>query len=464
MARRSNQEVERELEIIDGLIARHANGISRAALEVEFRESERRAIAWRTLLRRLNQLIEQRKITVAGEGPATLYVSAHGATEAPALEPDYIPLSPEGARIRNLVRRAQTEKAPVGYDYALLERYQPGRTWYLPAAERNRLHLLGTTPNAERPAGTYARDIFDRLLIDLAWASSRLEGNTYSRLDTQNLIEFGQRAEGRDAADAQMILNHKAAIEMLVDDAEHVAFNRYTLLNLHAALAENLLSNPNDEGRLREIPVSITGTPYVPLAIPQKIEEYFDLILEKADAIPDPFEQSFFMMVQLPYLQPFVDVNKRASRLAANIPLIKANLCPLSFVDVPQRAYIEGLLGVYEVRQMELLRDVYLWAYERSCAQYKVVRDSLGQPDPFRLRYRTELANAVREAVLGGDAPRTETLRAWADGHGIPADDTNAFATLALELLMGLHENSAARYRLRPAEFRAWRSRFPAVS
>ena len=97
-------------------------------------------------------------------------------------------------------------------------------------------------------------------------------------------------------------------------------------------------------------------------------------------------------MVHLPYLQPFDDVNKRTSRLSANIPLIRENLSPLSFVDVPEQAYIDGLLGVYELNQIELLRDVFVWAYERSCARYSAVRQPLGEPDKFRLRYRDRIA------------------------------------------------------------------------
>jgi hypothetical protein len=42
------------------------------------------------------------------------------------------------------------------------------------------------------------------------------------------------------------------------------------------------------------------------------------------------------------------------------------NLCPLSFIDVPKRAYVEGTLGVYELNRIELLRDVFVWGYERS--------------------------------------------------------------------------------------------------
>ena len=96
--------------------------------------------------------------------------------------------------------------------------------------------------------------------------------------------------------------------------------------------------------------------------VPQLIVECFDRILATASAIADPFERAFFAMVQLPCLQPFEDVNKRVSRLAANIPLIRHNLSPLSFADVPRDLYTEAILGVYELNRTELLRDVFCWA------------------------------------------------------------------------------------------------------
>jgi Fic family protein len=164
----------------------------------------------------------------------------------------------------------------------------------------------------------------------LSWNSSRLEGNTYSLLDTKRLVDFGQEAEGKGRRDAQMILNHKAAIEFLVRSADEIAFDRLTLLNLHALLADGLLEDPGSPGRLRTILVGIDGSTYHPPGVPQVIAECFDQILATASAITDPFEQALFVMAQLPYLQPFDDVNKRVSRLAANIPLIKGNLCPLS--------------------------------------------------------------------------------------------------------------------------------------
>ena len=101
------------------------------------------------------------------------------------------------------------------------------------------------------PAGTHARRILDRMLIDLSWNSSRLEGNTYSLLDTKRLIELGDPATGRDIRETQMILNHKHAIEFLVESADDVGLDRCTILNLHAIPAENLLPDPAAPGRLR---------------------------------------------------------------------------------------------------------------------------------------------------------------------------------------------------------------------
>lgn len=110
-----------------------------------------------------------------------------------------------------------------------------------------------------------------RLLIDLSWNSSRLEGNTYSLLETERLISAGEAASGKDALEAQMILNHKEAIEFLIDSAGEIGFNRYTLLNLHALLSDNLLDDPTASGRLRSIAVGIGQTTF--LEGPQRIEE-----------------------------------------------------------------------------------------------------------------------------------------------------------------------------------------------
>ena len=456
-----NTEKEETLDRIEAIIAPHPEGLGRVAVEQAYSTAHEESIPWRTLLRRLTELERQERVVIERAGRSTRYKPGPALVLVdPPIEQDYVKISRESARLRALIRQPLIHRKPVAYDASLLEKYDPGKTWYLPMRIRTTLHQMGRTPDENQPAGTYARDIFSRLLIDLAWASSQLEGNTYSRLDTQLLIEFGQTAVGKAAEETTMILNHKAAIEMLVEQADLIGFNSYTICNLHAAISEGLMKNPEDEGQLRVGEVAIMNSAYMPLGIPQKIEECFKLLLTKVSMIPDPFEQAFFVMVHIPYLQPFGDMNKRTSRMAANIPLIKGNYCPLSFVGVPQQAYIDGTLAVYETRRTELLRDVFVAAYERSCEQYRVVRDSIALPDRIRTKYRNELRAVVRETVLGGLAPRPEVVKSKAREAGVTDEDEVAFAETALSVLASLHEGAIGRYGIRPSEFSAWRNKY----
>jgi len=370
----------------------------------------------------------------------------------------FFPLSDEARAIDIAVRQPVQHRTPVGYRRSFLDSYRPNTTFYLPAALRAELQALGQVAAHNEPAGTYARSIANRLLIDLSWNSSRLEGNTYSLLETERLLSAGDAAEGKGALEAQMILNHKAAIEFLMDCTPDMGFNRYTLLNLHALLSDNLLPDPTASGRLRTVAVGIGQAVFLPLEGPQLIAECFAQVLDTAAAIQDPLEQAFFAMVHLPYLQPFEDVNKRVSRLAANIPLIQHNLCPLSFVDVPPAAYISAMLGVYELNRIELLRDVFAWAYKRSCARYSAVRQSLGEPDPFRLRYRALIFDTVAEVVRAAmNKQRAIAFVARQARQHLPPADQHRFVEVTETELMSLHEGNMARYRLRPSEFEAWR-------
>lgn len=447
---------------IEAEISRHPDGIGVDNLHAALAGS----VSRRTLQRRLQELVSEQSVTTLGKGRGLRYHRRPRVAEADIAEQThatdetsaeiYVPVSPAGEEVRDYVRQPIQRRAPTGYERSFLESYLPNETRYLSPEISAHLHNIGRAPDGGRPAGTYARDMLGRLLIDLSWASSRLEGNTYTRLDTQNLIELGQAAEGKGRSEAQMILNHKAAIEFLVEHAEDIGFNTFTFHNLHALLSENLLADPGESGRLRRRIVDISGTVFHPLGIPQQIDQYFRMILEKTDAIADPYEQAFFLMVHIPYLQPFVDVNKRVSRLGANIPLIRHNLCPLSFVDVPERAYVEGTLGVYEMQRVELLRDVFVWAYERSCKRYMAIRDTVAEPDPVRLRHREALIAIVAEVVRSRQAPSETAVRRLAESL-VPAHDLERVVALAMEDLINLHEGNVTRYRLRLSEYRAWR-------
>jgi len=128
-------------------------------------------------------------------------------------------------------------------------------------------------------------------------------------------------------------------------------------------------------------------------------------------------------------------------------------------VDVPERTYIDSLLGVYELNRIELLRDVFVWAYERSAARYSALRRSLGEPDAFRLRHRTLIAETVAEIVRVGMDKKTATAfvqqRARDD---ISPEDQARFVEVVETEIMNLHEGNIARYRLRPSQYRTWKA------
>ncbi len=455
-----------ELEAIKQAVGRFPGGASIEEISSLLEQDIHR----RTLQRRLAFLVAKKELIQEGAARNSKYRLASLMATADLQVPKfsleahaetYIPITKEGEQVKQAVRLPVQQRKPVGYNRTFLDAYQPNKTFYLSEKIRQHLMQIGQSQADALPAGTYALKIYNRLLIDLTWNSSRLEGNTYSLLETERLLAEGEMADGKSALETQMILNHKAAIELLVDSSPDVGFNRYTLCNLHALLSENLLPDPAACGRLREQAVGIGGSVFHPLEDGPLVQEYFDQVLAKACAIKNPFEQAFFAMVQLPYLQPFDDVNKRVSRLAANIPLIRENLSPLSFVDVPEKAYIDGLMGVYELNRTELLADVFIWAYERSCARYSAVRQSLGQPDPFRLQYRDQIAKLVAAVVAGGLDKRkaVAAIKSFSNEH-IAERDQPRFIEMVETELMSLHQGNIAKYRLRPSEFEVWKNQW----
>ena len=246
-----------------------------------------------TLLRRLDLLKQQGKIQMRGQKKGARYFlaksepnhlipegeSSGSISEQPIAGEDQIPLSMKAQLLKRELSKPVTARKAVGYDRYFLERYRPNFDFYLSEVERGSLRKTGSTHASDQAAaGTYARHMLSRLLIDLSWNSSRLEGNTYSLLDTQLLIEKGERATEKPPADAQMIMNHKEAIEFLLSDQDgEIGFNRYTILNLHGILANNLLPDPSAPGRLRKFGVGIGQSSYTPLDTPQQIEEMFDV-------------------------------------------------------------------------------------------------------------------------------------------------------------------------------------------
>lgn len=387
-----------------------------------------------TIWRALKRLVDEGKLQVDGKGPATGYSLAGAST------------------VRAYLQTPYNRRRPVAYNKQFLDRYVPGKTFHLSEADRSRLHEAGRPEPPLLPAGTYARRILEKLLVDLSWASSRLEGNTYNILETERLIRFGQEAEGKDRKEAVMILNHKEAIQYVVDNLAGVTIGRRDLLSIHALLADGLLVDPAMAGRLRRMAVGVSHSSYRPLDDQRSIEEEFDILARKASAIPDPFEQSFFLLAYIPYLQAFEDVNKRTARIASNIPLLKADLAPMSFVTMNDADYIDGLIGVYELNNVSLLREVYIDAYMASAQNYKVIRAELEAPEKAALAYRDFVRQAVRRSVLEFKGLRPDALFEMAVKAGVPEADRKQVIGYIEREVLGLHEGNVIRYRLRPED------------
>ncbi len=387
-----------------------------------------------TVWRSLKRLVDEGRLEVSGKARATGYSLA-----GPAV-------------VRAHLKTTYNRRRPATYNREVLDRYIPGKTFYLGTADRQRLKDAGRPAIPSLPAGTRARRILERLLVDLSWASSRMEGNTYDILETEQLVRFGREAAGKDRKEAVMILNHKEAIQYVVDNLDAVTISQPDLCNIHALLAEGLLYDPGMAGRLRRMPVDITHSSYRPLGDRFEIEEEFRILVEKAAAVTDPIEQSFFLLVQIPYLQAFVDINKRTSRIASNIPLLKAGLAPMSFVTMNDRDYIDGLLGIYEINNVSLLREAYIDAYIASAENYRSLRAEVEIPEKAALVYRDFVREAVRRSVLDWKACRPDRIMAMAAEAGIPEEDRPQLVSYVGQEYQGLHEGNAIRYRLRPEE------------
>ncbi|GAA0691318.1 Fic family protein [Dyella marensis] len=407
-----------------------------------------------TALRQLGRLVDSGDVITEGRARATRYALAAGPRQAPVNQihdrPDPpagdIPWSPAAIALLQKLAAPMTAREPVSYRRALLDGYSPGISSLLPPKLAAELLAEGRWPD-QQPAGTYARKVLEQLLVELSWSSSKLEGNTYSLLDTERL--FQQGAHGTDQ-DAVMLLNHKRAIEFLVDDGPMRGLTTSTVRNIHSLLMDGLMPEAQ-LGTIRTTPVYITGTTFIPLQVPHVLGELLDLIVAKARAIPNPIEAAYFLWVQIAYLQPFIDGNKRTSRICANIPLTLYNCSPLAFMDVGRHEYAQAMLGIYEFNDFSAATDLFVWTYRRSIKRYRTIMESMGSPDQLAVRYRAALTSAIGMIVGEG-----ATVGHAVEAQGLQHEEAAPFRSLLEERLDSLQPYNSARYRISEERARRW--------
>lgn len=449
------QDAQKQMDEITTLLEQNPAGLARGKIAEKLSFS----INTKTLQRRLTHLSDVGRILKTGNKKAAKYYPVQPPT-APDKghikdKPNEV-FSPESQRALKFLETPLYLRPKTSYKRELLESYVPNRTAYVPQDMRKKLIAHGTRYDEALAAGTYARQICQRLLIDLSYNSSRLEGNTYSRLDTEKLVEAGVSAEGKVHEETVMIMNHKEAILFLVENAQEIELNSLTIRNLHHLLSQDLMANPEACGNVRTIEVDIGKSTYKPLGNPHVLKELFELLLLKARKIEDPFEQSFFLLVHLSYLQAFEDVNKRTSRLSCNIPFIKFNLCPLSFTDVSRDDYTAALLAVYEQNNLMPMLELYCWAYVRSCEQYGVVRKSLGEIDAFRVQYRQQRKDVMGIVVKNGlhGKQAEDFIENFCREQSI--NNIDKFIAMTLADLSTLHAGAIIGLGITEAQLYAW--------
>jgi len=319
-------------------IGNNPKGVSSGDIERQLK------ISRTTLVRRLNEELQAGTIVVSGKGPATRYHSAD-------------PLS----ALRAYFAKPHTERE--------LAPYQETRLGPTPA-----LSVETEQGFSQLPKYQLDKRELGKFLIDFSCASSALEGGTYSLLDTQALIEYGEKSAGKPVEDAFLVLNHKEAFEYLHDHMElgsiYKVHDLLTSDHEMPALADtpHFLSKAN-RGVVREYSeVDIRLSTYLPPFRPGTgyLQRMLDKILETAEGIANPIQASFYLLSRLAYLQPFKDGNKRTSRAMCNVPLIKAKLPPISFVDFGKQDYIISMLAFYELGDIQLLERCFVDAYAKS--------------------------------------------------------------------------------------------------
>ena len=255
-----------------------------------------------------------------------------------------------------------------GYNFELIRETMP-KVEMFTEAERSRLAELRTIfakRMAEIPARAYNREM-ERLGIDLSWKSAQIEGNTYTLLETETLLKDLQEAKGKKHEEAVMLLNHKNALKAILERPawfERISISK--IEDVHTVLTEGL----DVERSLRHSRVGITGTRYRPLEVESQIREAVEDMCNLINGKEEPYEKALLALLLIAYIQPFMDGNKRTSRLIANAILIAAKCCPLSFRTVAANDYRAALLLFYEQNNVSAFKRIFLEQVEFAVREY----------------------------------------------------------------------------------------------
>lgn len=212
----------------------------------------------------------------------------------------------------------------------------------------------------------YSKEL-ERLAIDLSWKSSQIEGNTYSLLETERLLKEKETAEGKSQGDATMLLNHKEALDFILENPDYISpLTISTIEDIHSILIKDLAVDRN----IRKRGVGISGTNYKPLDNEYQIKEALDDMCVLINNTEDVFEKALLALVLLSYIQAFGDGNKRTARIISNAILISYNYCPISFRTVDSVEFKKTILIFYEQNNIFAFKQIFIDQFKFAVETY----------------------------------------------------------------------------------------------
>lgn len=300
-----------------------------------------------TLKRLLANAVKDGNIEVVGNGPSTRYQLTPQAHVTMELNLDTY-----------FEKDVDERQIQTAFNFELINDILPNVTLF----SKNELEVLDNAQRAFRQNLSEMSDLeyrkeMERLGIDLSWKSSQIEGNTYSLLETERLLKEKQTASGKTKEEAIMLLNHKDALDFILDEPDYLKDISVTRIEeIHALLTKELGIDRN----IRHRRVGITGTNYTPLDNEFQIREALEDSVTLLNGKSNVFEKALLALVLLSYIQAFADGNKRTARIVSNGILIANGYCPISFRTVDSIDYKKAMLMFYEQNNIAAFKRIFI--------------------------------------------------------------------------------------------------------
>ncbi len=332
-------------------------GLNQACKISEISQVSDLGVSTATLKRDLSALIARGHLSTQGQGRAVTYSITPFGMLHRVFSDDYL-------NTEETARNSQTTYNFEAFSYLAHETLLTKDELDQLDTATQKFHSVGRTKSE-----TIHKKELQRFVIELSWKSSKIEGNTYTLLDTQRLLEYGTESKTNTKEETLMILNHKKAFSYILDivKAEKpTTFREVT--NIHTLLTEGLGIGSG----IRKTAVGITGTAYIPLSYDMQIEEQLRKLVDVCTARHNTYERALAFILGIAYLQPFEDGNKRTARLIGNAALLAGKLAPLSYRTVDEKKYREAALLFYEQNSITAMKQIFIEQYVFAAGNYNI--------------------------------------------------------------------------------------------